>query len=73
MTVKSYSVPKAAESFLLEGILHNPLLCHNIPTDAAALAKYMKSMTSPAYLLTGDSPKAFPPSKVWSLCGQMHS
>lgn len=42
MTIGSYSVPKAAESLLLEGILQNPVLRHNIPTDASALAEYTK-------------------------------
>lgn len=42
MTVESYSVPKAAESLLREGILQNPWLRHNIPTDAATLAQHTK-------------------------------
>ncbi|BCS23627.1 uncharacterized protein APUU_40071S [Aspergillus puulaauensis] len=42
MAIGSYSVPKAAESLLLEGILQNPVLRHNIPTDASAFAEYTK-------------------------------
>lgn len=42
MTAENYSVPKAAESILLEGIVQNPLLSPNVPPDAAVLAQYTK-------------------------------
>ena len=41
-SVENYSVPEEAANVLNSGIIHNPLLVGNVPTNAAALAQNIK-------------------------------